>query len=115
MTRTQKRALEAHLQNGLNLLNNRTLPPGIAVEHCADDVDHASQLEARNMHLALERRRADRVKELETALRRLRHADYGQCDQCGGDIGLKRLQANPTALLCVVCQEQCENELGHCA
>ena len=51
-----------------------------------------------------------RVREMEAALKRLSQTDYGVCEECGCDIGVARLKANPSARLCVSCQaaeEEC--------
>jgi RNA polymerase-binding transcription factor DksA len=40
---------------------------------------------------------------LESALGRLRSADYGVCDACGGDIAFRMLQAHPLARHCPNC------------
>ena len=38
------------------------------------------------------------------ALGRLASDDYGYCEGCGGEIGLRRLEARPTAELCIDCK-----------
>ena len=37
-------------------------------------------------------------------LERIREGEYGYCDSCGVEIGLKRLEARPTATLCIDCK-----------
>ncbi|MCL4798757.1 MAG: TraR/DksA family transcriptional regulator [Burkholderiales bacterium] len=44
------------------------------------------------------------LRELDTALGRIAEGTYGQCVDCGRDIGLERLGALPTAVRCVDCQ-----------
>ena len=34
--------------------------------------------------------------------------DYGFCDQCGVEIGIRRLEARPTATLCIDCKTLAE-------
>jgi RNA polymerase-binding protein DksA len=48
------------------------------------------------------------VKQIDAALSRLRHGQYGMCAKCGEPIPLGRLQALPFATLCVPCQSQRE-------
>jgi len=43
------------------------------------------------------------IREIDTALERLATGNYGECENCGMDIGLGRLRALPTATLCVEC------------
>jgi len=42
------------------------------------------------------------------ALERIEEGDYGVCDECGVDIGSKRLEVYPTSKLCIACQEEFE-------
>lgn len=54
------------------------------------------------------RRLADKSRALAEALERVREGTYGLCRECGGRIPRRRLEAVPTATLCVTCQEQRE-------
>lgn len=70
----------------------------------ADPNDRASQ----ESDMALELRNRDRerklIKKIDETLRSISNDDYGYCHQCGEEIGLKRLQARPTATLCIDCK-----------
>lgn len=44
------------------------------------------------------------LRALEAARARLADGSYGVCAECGGDIGVERLRANPAAVRCVDCQ-----------
>ncbi|PKO57149.1 MAG: RNA polymerase-binding protein DksA [Betaproteobacteria bacterium HGW-Betaproteobacteria-21] len=70
----------------------------------ADPNDRASQ----ESDMALELRNRDRerklIKKIDEALSRIREGEYGYCDSCGVEIGLKRLEARPTATLCIDCK-----------
>src|SRR6056300_343105 len=81
------------------------------VTHMQDDVtayadpnDRASQ----ESDMALELRNRDRerklIRKIEQTIRNIDNDDYGYCEQCGEEIGLKRLQARPTATLCIDCK-----------
>jgi DnaK suppressor protein len=48
------------------------------------------------------------LREVEAALGRMRDGTYGECAECGVDIDLQRLRANPTALRCIRCQTRYE-------
>ncbi|MCX8087411.1 MAG: RNA polymerase-binding protein DksA [Rhodocyclaceae bacterium] len=71
----------------------------------ADPNDRASQ----ESDIALELRNRDRerklIKKIDEALARIENGEYGYCDACGVEIGLKRLEARPTATLCIDCKE----------
>ncbi|HJS76351.1 MAG TPA: TraR/DksA family transcriptional regulator [Burkholderiales bacterium] len=44
------------------------------------------------------------LRALEAARARFADGSYGVCAECGGDIGVERLRANPAAVRCVDCQ-----------
>jgi DnaK suppressor protein len=46
----------------------------------------------------------DELREIDSALERMRAASYGTCVECGGEIDLERLRRQPTALRCFDCQ-----------
>jgi len=70
----------------------------------ADPNDRASQ----ESDIALELRNRDRerklIKKIDETIARIDADDYGFCDNCGVEIGLKRLEARPTATLCIDCK-----------
>ena len=57
---------------------------------------------------ALEQRTRDRerklIKKIDESLLDLEKGDYGYCEICGVEIGIKRLEARPTATLCIDCK-----------
>ena len=55
------------------------------------------------MAQATDRQRAAELVRIELALRRIDSGDYGYCDDCGQEIGEKRLEIDPSATLCVRC------------
>ncbi|MBN9126140.1 MAG: RNA polymerase-binding protein DksA, partial [Nitrosospira sp.] len=58
--------------------------------------------------MALELRNRDRerklIKKIEETIAKIDTGDYGYCESCGVEIGLKRLEARPTATLCIDCK-----------
>lgn len=109
MTETQLKEIRSHLMQGLNSVAGQTIIDVPAVENCPDDTDFASQLAQHGVNVAMQARRVARIRELETALKRLSETDYGTCEDCGGKIGVARLKANPSARLCVLCQAEAED------
>ena len=61
----------------------------------------AMQLQA--MALAAERRRADRINIVESALGRIAAQEYGYCLSCDEPIAIRRLNADPAAARCLSC------------
>jgi DnaK suppressor protein len=70
----------------------------------ADPNDRASQ----ESDVSLELRNRDRerklIKKIEEMLAKIDSGDYGYCENCGVEIGLSRLEARPTATLCIDCK-----------
>jgi DnaK suppressor protein len=70
----------------------------------ADPNDRASQ----ESDIALELRNRDRerklIKKIDETIAKIDSGEYGYCDSCGIEIGLKRLEARPTATLCIDCK-----------
>ncbi|WP_263771901.1 RNA polymerase-binding protein DksA [Propionivibrio soli] len=70
----------------------------------ADPNDRASQ----ETDIAIELRNRDRerklIKKIEETIAHIDSGDYGYCSSCGVEIGIKRLEARPTATLCIDCK-----------
>lgn len=77
-------------------------------KHFADLNDRASQEEEFNIELRARDREADFVVNIDEALKRLHEGDYGYCEDCGIEIGIRRLEARPTATLCIDCKTLAE-------
>ena len=58
-----------------------------------------------DVNLAEIDRDADELRRIDSALARISEGSYGFCESCGQEIPAARLQAEPTALRCVKCQE----------
>lgn len=69
-----------------------------------DPLDRASQEEEFNFELRTRDRERKLVKKIEDALERIDHHDYGYCTDCGAEIGIRRLEARPTATQCIDCK-----------
>jgi DnaK suppressor protein len=60
-------------------------------------------LQAQAMSKATNQRRAETLRGIEAALKRIGRGDYGECRACGEYINPKRLEFDPTAKLCIEC------------
>ena len=69
-----------------------------------DPSDRATQEEEFSLELRTRDRERKLIKKIDKTLIRIEEDDYGFCDQCGIDIGVRRLEARPTAELCVDCK-----------
>jgi len=70
----------------------------------ADPADRATQEEEFALELRTRDRERKLIRKIDETMERIRKDDYGFCDQCGIEIGIRRLEARPTATLCVDCK-----------
>ncbi len=73
-----------------------------------DPADRASQEEEFSLELRTRDRERKLIKKIDSTLELIENNDYGYCDACGVEIGIRRLEARPTATLCVDCKTLAE-------
>lgn len=73
-----------------------------------DPADRATQEEEFSIELKTRDRERKLIKKIAETLERIDQEDYGYCDTCGVEIGLRRLEARPTASQCVDCKALAE-------
>lgn len=78
-----------------------------------DEGDSAVSDEGLELTAILAELAGSRATAVESALARFREGSYGVCEDCGDDIPVERLQAVPTAVLCVDCQRERETAAKH--
>jgi DnaK suppressor protein len=106
---------EAQLKHFTDILNNWKSE----LMHEVDRTVHHMQDEAANFpdpndratqesEFSLELRTRDRerklIKKIDESLKTIESGDYGYCETCGVEIGIRRLEARPTATLCIDCK-----------
>lgn len=69
-----------------------------------DPNDRATQEEEFSLELRTRDRERKLIKKIDSTLERIEKDDYGYCDDCGVEIGIRRLEARPTATLCIDCK-----------
>lgn len=69
-----------------------------------DPIDRAAQEEGFNLELRTRDRERKLIKKIESALDSIETGDYGYCEDCGAEIGVRRLEARPTAEKCIDCK-----------
>jgi len=69
-----------------------------------DPADRASQEEEFSLELRTRDRERKLIKKIDKTLELLETEDYGYCDACGVEIGIRRLEARATATQCVDCK-----------
>ena len=105
-----KRIFEA--QRDKILFNDKIVREDFSV--CADDrydeIDQATTDIEQSMRMRLRNRETLYIKKIDDALKRIEEGTFGECDACQEDIELRRLEARPTATLCVFCKEEQERK-----
>lgn len=70
----------------------------------ADISDQATQEETFALKLRKRDRERKLINKIDEAIQKIDNHDYGYCDECGIEIGMRRLEARPTATLCIDCK-----------
>ncbi len=70
----------------------------------ADPADRATQEEEFSLELRTRDRESKLIRKINKTLASIDAEDYGYCESCGIEIGIKRLEARPTATLCIDCK-----------
>ncbi|EIJ43516.1 RNA polymerase-binding protein DksA [Beggiatoa alba B18LD] len=81
------------------------------VHHMQDDAanfpdpnDRATQEEEFTLELRTRDRERKLIKKIDESLQLIKTGDYGYCEACGVEIGVRRLEARPTATKCIDCK-----------
>lgn len=106
---------EAQLKHFESILNNwkAELMHEVdrTVHHMQDDAanfpdpnDRATQESEFSLELRTRDRERRLIKKIDDSLKEIEAGDYGFCESCGIEIGIRRLEARPTANLCIDCK-----------
>ncbi|PIP28126.1 MAG: hypothetical protein COX29_02685 [Candidatus Moranbacteria bacterium CG23_combo_of_CG06-09_8_20_14_all_35_22] len=68
-----------------------------------DKDDNATEVDQYSQNLSVETSLEKKLQEIIEALSKMEKGTYGKCENCGKDIPLERLQANPSARVCLDC------------
>ena len=69
-----------------------------------DPADRATQEEEFSLELRTRDRERKLIKKIDETMEKIEQDEYGFCEACGIEIGIKRLEARPTATLCIDCK-----------
>jgi len=78
-----------------------------------DPVDRASQEEEFSLELRTRDRERQLLKKISKSIVTVDDEDYGYCESCGIEIGIRRLEARPTATMCIDCKTLAEIKEKH--
>jgi DnaK suppressor protein len=102
----------SHFRNILNIWKKALLQGGDDTIHDlkesaeipADISDQATQEETFALKLRTRDRESKLLKKIEESIELIDSKEYGYCNECGEEIGIRRLEARPTATLCIDCK-----------
>lgn len=99
--------LRAQLEEALAVQQTRMqrIRKDVTQEHSEDSAEQAQERENDEVIDAIGNETALSVRQIRDALDRLDAGTYGDCERCGEDIGLPRLQVVPQASRCLKCAE----------
>lgn len=104
--------MSAHFRDILNAWKKELMEEvDRTVHHMQDEAanfpdpnDRATQESEFTMELRARDRERKLIKKIDESLQLLDDGEYGFCEACGVEIGLRRLEARPTATLCIDCK-----------
>ena len=106
----------AHFRKLLTLWKNALMQGGdetisdlkTLAEVPSDVSDQATLEETFALKLRARDREYKLINKIDSALQLVDNGDYGYCDECGIEIGIRRLEARPTASMCIDCKTLAE-------
>ena len=96
-----------------NLLNEAEKTLSDMTDHSnayPDPTDRASAESDRSFELRIRDRERKLQSKIKAAIERIEGATFGICEECGDEIGEKRLEARPVTTLCIECKTSQENQ-----
>ncbi|SHO45634.1 RNA polymerase-binding protein DksA [Desulfopila aestuarii] len=94
---TKKEEILAEVGKTLNEMTDQTT-------NIPDPNDRATVESGRSFELRIRDRERKLLSKIEEALVRIEEGEFGVCDGCGEEIGIKRLEARPVTTLCIDCK-----------
>ena len=82
----------------------------VSEEDLSDETDLASSLIQQQLNCAIRDREYTKLRRIDAALDRVSEGTYGHCEECDEEIGMKRLENQPWAELCITHAEEKERE-----
>lgn len=106
-----KELLLKHRQQILNVgLLNKSDDLHVSTEDLSDETDLASSLIQQQLNCTIRDREYAKLRKIDWALEKVNDGTYGHCEECEEEIGLKRLENQPWAELCITHAEEKERE-----
>jgi RNA polymerase-binding transcription factor len=94
----RKREILLEAEHAIGTMNNES------EEAYADPTDRAALESDRNFLLRMRDRERKLLSKIDEAFARLDDGSYGNCEECGSEIGVERLKARPVTTFCIGCK-----------
>ncbi|MFN3454099.1 MAG: TraR/DksA family transcriptional regulator [Pseudobdellovibrio sp.] len=85
----------------------------LQVTKLSDEGDQTAQELQNNISIQLHERERKSLLMIERTLSKFADGTYGECESCGDQISIKRLQARPLTPFCINCMEEHEELSSH--
>jgi len=82
----------------------------IPQDESPDFADQASMETDSSFVFRIRERESRLMRKINDALMRLEDGTFGMCQECGGEISMRRLKIRPIATLCITCKQKQETE-----
>ncbi len=103
----EKQQLEDFKNMFLNILGAEFISVNeLMINTGGDEIDAFTEEKQQQMDLRLKSRNSVYLKKVKYALDRIYAGNFGECEDCGAEIGHSRLSARPTATMCIHCKEE---------
>lgn len=93
--------------------NNEFKQAQLDISKMSDEGDQTAQELQNNISIQLHERERKSLLMIERTLSKIESGSYGECESCGDDIAIKRLQARPLTPFCINCMEDHEESSQH--
>lgn len=100
----EKRRILDNSKAALDELSKKT------TETTGDEGDQAQNMAEQHLSLRFKERDRQLLRKIEEALQKIKDGTFGECEDCGNEIGIKRLEIRPVATLCISCKESEEKQ-----
>jgi DnaK suppressor protein len=106
-----KELLLKQRQQILNVgLLNKSEDLHVSEEDLSDETDLASSLIQQQLNCTIRDREYAKLRRIDAALEKISDGSFGHCEECEEEIGMKRLENQPWAELCITHAEEKERE-----
>ncbi|MHB8843632.1 MAG: TraR/DksA family transcriptional regulator [Nitrospirota bacterium] len=85
-----------------------TAETGQKIDSAMDSADQSAQDVDQGLDYSLLEMKYEQYKDIADAFRKFQNNSYGVCEECGGEISIKRLEVNPLARYCIECKTRRE-------